>query len=164
MAISRGTLISRKTITPNNPTSTGNSGAADSKDNVERVRNRRAGSSRVQRYRERDAEQDGQADRGDTDDLKIELRLSRFSAYPWHGYYRFAITKGVHLSPPTIVVLEGDQTGQELLVEALRVLDRSVIEVELAFEHYDLSLEKRRETNNQIVLDAAEAMKKHASV
>jgi hypothetical protein len=30
---------------------------------------------------------------------------------------------GVHLTTPTIVVLEGDQTGQELLVEALRVLD-----------------------------------------
>jgi isocitrate/isopropylmalate dehydrogenase len=65
------------------------------------------------------------------------------------------------LSTPTLVVLEGDQTGQELLLEALRVLDRSVIDIELAFEHYDLSLEKRRETQNQIVLDAAEAMKKH---
>lgn len=63
--------------------------------------------------------------------------------------------------PPTIVVLDGDQTGQELLAEALRVLDRSVIDVELTFEHYDLSLEKRRATQNQIVYDAAEAMKKH---
>ncbi len=62
---------------------------------------------------------------------------------------------------PTIVVLEGDQTGQELLVESLRVLDKSVIDVELAFEHYDLSLENRRTTNNQVVYDAAEAMKSH---
>lgn len=62
---------------------------------------------------------------------------------------------------PTIVVLEGDQTGQELLVESLRVLDKSVIDIELAFEHYDLSLEKRRATNNQIVRDSAEAMKRH---
>jgi isocitrate/isopropylmalate dehydrogenase len=65
------------------------------------------------------------------------------------------------LTPPTIVVLGGDQTGQELLAESLRVLDKSVIDVELAFETYDLSLEKRRETQNQIVHDAAEAMKKH---
>jgi len=65
------------------------------------------------------------------------------------------------LTPPTIVVLGGDQTGQELLIESLRVLDKSVIDVELAFEEYDLSLEKRRETQNQIVHDAAEAMRKH---
>ena len=65
------------------------------------------------------------------------------------------------MTTPTIVVLEGDQTGQELLVESLRVLDKSVIDVELAFEHYDLSLENRRATNNQIVHDAAAAMKHH---
>lgn len=62
---------------------------------------------------------------------------------------------------PTIVVLEGDQTGQELLVESLRVLDKSVIDIELAFEHYDLSLENRRATNNQVVRDSAEAMMRH---
>jgi isocitrate dehydrogenase (NAD+) len=65
------------------------------------------------------------------------------------------------LTPPTIVVLEGDQTGQELLVEALRVLDKSVIDIELAFERYDLSLEKRRETQNGIVHQAAAAMRRH---
>ncbi len=65
------------------------------------------------------------------------------------------------MTPPTIVVLGGDQTGQELLVESLRLLDKSVIDVELAFETFDLSLEKRRETQNQVVHDAAEAMKKH---
>ena len=62
---------------------------------------------------------------------------------------------------PTIVVLEGDQTGQELLVEALRVLDRSVIDIELAFEHYDLSLENRRITANAVVHEAAAAMRTH---
>jgi isocitrate/isopropylmalate dehydrogenase len=62
---------------------------------------------------------------------------------------------------PTVVVLEGDQTGQELLLEALRVLDRSVIDVELAFARYDLSLENRRATNNQVVFDSADAMKAH---
>ena len=61
---------------------------------------------------------------------------------------------------PTIVVLEGDETGQELLLEALRVIDRSVIGVDLNFEHYDLSLAKRRETQNAVVQQAAEAMKR----
>lgn len=65
------------------------------------------------------------------------------------------------MTTPTIVVLEGDQTGQELLVEALRVLDESVIDLPLAFERYDLSLEHRRETANRVVLDAAEAMLRH---
>ena len=65
------------------------------------------------------------------------------------------------MTTPTIVVLEGDQTGQELLAESLRLLDKSVIDIELAFERFDLSLEKRRETNNAIVTDAAEAMKVH---
>jgi isocitrate dehydrogenase (NAD+) len=65
------------------------------------------------------------------------------------------------LSAPTIVVLEGDQTGEELLLEALRVLDRSVIDVELSLVRYDLSLENRRATQNQIVFEAADAMKQH---
>ena len=58
----------------------------------------------------------------------------------------------------TIVVLEGDQTGQELLEEALRVLDPGVAGVDLAFQRFDLSLEHRRATKNQVVKDAAEAM------
>ena len=61
----------------------------------------------------------------------------------------------------TIVVMEGDQTGQELLVEAMRVLNPAVTRVDVQFDHYDLSLENRRVTNNQIVHDAAQAMKKH---
>lgn len=60
----------------------------------------------------------------------------------------------------TLVVLEGDQTGQELLLEALRVLDPSVIGVELTFERYDLSLSNRRATANRVVLDAADAIKR----
>jgi isocitrate dehydrogenase (NAD+) len=64
------------------------------------------------------------------------------------------------LPPPTIVVLEGDQTGQELLLEALRVMDRSVIGMDLEFRNYDLSLEKRRETQNAVVQEAADAMKR----
>ena len=65
------------------------------------------------------------------------------------------------MATPTLVVLEGDQTGQELLLEALRVLDASVIGLELRFERYDLSLERRRATANGIVLEAAEALKRH---
>jgi len=65
------------------------------------------------------------------------------------------------LTTPTIVVLDGDQTGQELLEQSLRVLDKSVIDIDLAFETYDLSLENRRATQNQVVHDAAAAMKIH---
>jgi isocitrate/isopropylmalate dehydrogenase len=61
----------------------------------------------------------------------------------------------------TIVVLEGDQTGQELLAEALRVLDPAVTKLELNFQHFDLSLENRRATKNQVVYDAAKAMREH---
>ena len=58
-----------------------------------------------------------------------------------------------------IIVLEGDQTGQELLEQSLRVLDPAVIKVDLELEHYDLSLDNRRRTNNEVVTAAAEAMK-----
>jgi isocitrate dehydrogenase (NAD+) len=65
------------------------------------------------------------------------------------------------LAIPTLVVLQGDQTGEELLREALRVLDRRVIGVELVLVPYDLSLENRRKTSNRVVLEAAEAIKQH---
>ena len=45
-----------------------------------------------------------------------------------------------------IVVLEGDETGQELLEQALRVLDPALLELELELERFDLSLEHRRAT------------------
>ena len=50
-----------------------------------------------------------------------------------------------------IVVLEGDQTGQELLEESLRVLSTDVVGIELKFPRFDLSLESRRDTANRIV-------------
>ena len=59
----------------------------------------------------------------------------------------------------TIVVLEGDQTGQELLEEALRVLAPDVIGIDLEFPRFDLSLKKRRETQNAVVHEAAAAMR-----
>ncbi len=64
------------------------------------------------------------------------------------------------MATQTIVVLEGDETGQELLVDALRVLAPDVIGMDLAFEHHDLSLLKRRQTQNGVVHDAAAAMKR----
>jgi isocitrate dehydrogenase (NAD+) len=59
----------------------------------------------------------------------------------------------------TIVVLEGDQTGQELLDEALRVLQPDVIGLELELPRYDLSLENRRATGNEIVHEGARAVR-----
>jgi isocitrate dehydrogenase (NAD+) len=61
----------------------------------------------------------------------------------------------------TIVVLEGDETGQELLEEALRVLAPDVTGLELDFPRYDLSLEHRRETKNGVVYEAAAAIRGH---
>jgi isocitrate dehydrogenase (NAD+) len=61
----------------------------------------------------------------------------------------------------TIVVLEGDQTGQELLEESLRVLAPDVIGEELELVRYDLSLEERRATENGIVHEAAAAIREH---
>jgi isocitrate/isopropylmalate dehydrogenase len=63
------------------------------------------------------------------------------------------------MSKPKIVVLGGDETGQELLVESLRVLAPEVVGLEIELEHFDLSLEKRRATQNAIVHEAAAAMK-----
>ena len=61
----------------------------------------------------------------------------------------------------TIVVLEGDQTGQELLEEALRVLAAEVVGSELEFPRFDLSLENRRATQNAVVYEAAAAIREH---
>jgi isocitrate dehydrogenase (NAD+) len=61
----------------------------------------------------------------------------------------------------TIVVLEGDETGQELLEEALRVLSPDVTGIELDFPRFDLSLESRRTTKNEVVYEAARAVREH---
>jgi isocitrate dehydrogenase (NAD+) len=57
-----------------------------------------------------------------------------------------------------IVVLEGDETGQELLEQSLRVLAPDVIGLELELPRFDLSLESRRATRNAVVYDAATAL------
>ncbi len=61
----------------------------------------------------------------------------------------------------TIVILEGDQTGQELLEEAIRVLEPGIIRLELDFIRFDLSLENRRATKNKVVYEAGKAIRKH---
>jgi isocitrate dehydrogenase (NAD+) len=60
----------------------------------------------------------------------------------------------------SIVVLEGDQTGQELLEDALRVLAPDVVGLEIELPRYDLSLEARRETRNGVVHEAAAAIRR----
>jgi isocitrate/isopropylmalate dehydrogenase len=57
-----------------------------------------------------------------------------------------------------IAVLGGDETGQELLEEALRALDPTVIGLDLEFVRFDLSLENRRRTQNGVVHEAAHAI------
>lgn len=69
--------------------------------------------------------------------------------------------KGSNVSAASfkLVVCEGDETGQELLDEALRVLAPSVVGVEIDLERFDLSLGNRRRTQNAVVREAAEAMR-----
>jgi isocitrate dehydrogenase (NAD+) len=58
-----------------------------------------------------------------------------------------------------IVVLQGDETGQELLEQSLRVLDPSLLGLELELQRFDLSLQHRRATSNAVVSEAAAAMR-----
>ena len=59
----------------------------------------------------------------------------------------------------TIVALDGDETGQELLEQSLRLLDPELLRVDLEVERFDLSLENRRATNNDVVAEAAARMR-----
>jgi isocitrate dehydrogenase (NAD+) len=58
-----------------------------------------------------------------------------------------------------ITVLEGDETGQELLEQSLRVLAGDVIGLQIELDCHDLSLERRRATGNEVVHEAARAMR-----
>jgi isocitrate dehydrogenase (NAD+) len=58
-----------------------------------------------------------------------------------------------------IVVLEGDETGQELLEQSLRLLEPDLLELDLELQRFDLSLESRRSTRNDVVIEAAAAMR-----
>jgi isocitrate dehydrogenase (NAD+) len=62
-------------------------------------------------------------------------------------------------APVKITVLEGDETGQELLEQALRVLDPELLELPIDLERFDLSLERRQATENEVVRAAAKAMR-----
>jgi isocitrate dehydrogenase len=59
----------------------------------------------------------------------------------------------------TIVVLHDDQTGEELLEQAIIVLDPAIIAVNVEFQDFDLSLENRRATKHKIVSQAAAAIR-----
>jgi isocitrate/isopropylmalate dehydrogenase len=58
-----------------------------------------------------------------------------------------------------IVALEGDQTGQELLEQSLRVLDPAVLGIAVELVRFDLSLETRRRTRNGVCQEAAATMR-----
>jgi isocitrate dehydrogenase (NAD+) len=58
-----------------------------------------------------------------------------------------------------IVALEGDQTGQELLDQSLRLLEPELLGLELEIERFDLSLSNRRATHNEVCQLAAEAIR-----
>jgi isocitrate/isopropylmalate dehydrogenase len=62
------------------------------------------------------------------------------------------------MDPLRIVLLEGDETGQELLEQALRVMDGELLGIPLDLQPFDLSLESRRATGNGVVHEAAAAM------
>lgn len=68
-------------------------------------------------------------------------------------------SSGDPAGPATVVVCEGDETGQELLVEALRVLDSDLVRPILRYDTFDLSLNNRRFTRNKVVREAADAMR-----
>jgi isocitrate/isopropylmalate dehydrogenase len=62
------------------------------------------------------------------------------------------------MAPITVVALDGDETGQELLEQSLRVLDPELLRLDLAVERFDLSLENRRATDNGVCTEAARRM------
>ncbi len=62
-------------------------------------------------------------------------------------------------APHSVAVLHGDQTGEELLLQALRLVDTRVLGVELDLRHFDLSLSSRRESGNRVVLEAAAGLR-----
>ena len=62
------------------------------------------------------------------------------------------------MEPLRIVALDGDETGQELLEQSLRVLDSDVLGIDVEVERFDLSLENRRKTDNAVCEEAAKRM------
>jgi isocitrate/isopropylmalate dehydrogenase len=65
--------------------------------------------------------------------------------------------------PIKVIVLDGDQTGQELVQQSIRVLDSSLLGIDIELEHFDLSLGNRRATSNMVLDEAATSMQAQAS-
>ncbi|HEX9546067.1 MAG TPA: isocitrate/isopropylmalate family dehydrogenase, partial [Acidimicrobiales bacterium] len=61
-----------------------------------------------------------------------------------------------------MVVLHGDQTGEELLLQARRLLEPEVIGFQVVQRDFDLSLVHRRETRNEVVHEASAALRECA--
>ena len=59
-----------------------------------------------------------------------------------------------------IVVMHGDQTGEELLGQALRLTENNLLGMDFELRHFDLSLKNRRATKNDVVHQAGAAMLK----
>lgn len=57
-----------------------------------------------------------------------------------------------------LVVMHGDQTGEELLLQALRLTEGKTLGLEFELQHFDMSLKNRRETKNKVVHEAVDAM------
>ena len=68
------------------------------------------------------------------------------------------------MAPVRIVALEGDQTGQELLEQALRVLDPDVLRLEVELARFDLSLENRRRTANAVCTEPNSRIAPHGGL
>jgi isocitrate/isopropylmalate dehydrogenase len=60
-----------------------------------------------------------------------------------------------------IVILKGDETGQELLDESIKLLQPSVLKIDVELVPFDLGLESRRASRNQVVYDAGAAIREH---
>ena len=58
-------------------------------------------------------------------------------------------------------MMHGDQTGEELLQQALRLAEGDALGLKLGFEHYDLGLKTRRATKNKVVHEAGAAIRQH---
>src|SRR4051812_38227068 len=84
-------------------------------------------------------------------------RTPRSSAWPVRKPPRARLTSAM-ADTLRIIVLEGDETGQELLEQSVRVLDSDLLGLPLSLETFDLSLENRRSTSNEVVHEAARAM------
>jgi len=79
--------------------------------------------------------------------------------------FAFPQLEGLHVveasssrSGQELVVLHGDQTGEELLEQALRLLDPALLELRIEVRHFDLSLVNRRKTRNEVVQEAAQSL------